>query len=754
MLIALGLGALGWILIPRPELYPPGFAFSRALEDRDGRVIHLALTPDEKYRLRTPLEEISLELIAATLLLEDRHFREHPGVNPLSIGRALWGICTGTRRGGGSTITMQLARLRFHLETRSLPGKLTQMARALQIERHCTKDEILEAYLNLAPYGGNVEGIGAAALLWCGKSARELTSRECVSLSVIPQSPARRCPRAHGENRSLATAYSRLWQRWQQVHGLRVDALDAGFLLRPESKVPREAPHLARRLLKQLQGTELCSSTLDLNHQHAVERGIRDYLSAHRESGMTNASALLVHAPTREVLAYVGSASFLDARISGQVDGVKARRSPGSALKPFIYALALQEGFLHPRTLVRDGPLAFGDYNPENFDRGFAGPIAAEDALFRSRNIPALALARQLESPGLYGFLKQAGVYLPKPEAHYGLALPLGGAEVSMAELAGLYAMLADDGCPRPLCFRRGEAAAARIAAFPRLLTPQAGFLTCQMLVSREEEQGLNDPTISWKTGTSHGFRDAWAAGIRGDFVLVVWIGNFDGRPNSNFIARQCAAPLLFECFHRLRLPFRGRMPPAGVSEVELCAVSGLLPSPCCQHRRKGWFIPGVSPIAPCGLHREVLVDAETGFRVASDDGKRKLRREVFEFWPADMLALFRAAGVPRREIPPMESTASALRFAERQIPRITSPQSGVIYALRAGDPARQFISLRSEAASGVRKVFWFAGASFVGTSAPGSPMLWKATPGDWKLHVLDDQGRSASCKVRVEMVE
>ncbi len=754
LLAMFAIGAATWELVPKPEIYPPGYAFSHALADRNGRIIHLALTPDAKYRLHSKLADISPDLIEATLLLEDRHFHSHLGVNPLSMMRAVWGVCTGTRRGGGSTITMQLARLRFGLETRSFGGKFVQMLRAMQLERHYSKEEILEAYLNLAPYGGNVEGVGAAALLWCGKPAAELTAREAVSLTVLPQSPTLRRPKLKGENTALATAQFRLWQRWQEARGLRADALDATFTLRPEAKPPRDAPHLARRLAAvEENGTGSCTTTLDLSMQRMIEHTLRDFLTSRREVGMTNACALLVHAPTREVRAYVGSASFLNEDINGQVDGVMARRSPGSALKPFLYALALQQGLLHPRTLVRDGQVTFGDYNPENFDREFTGPIPAEDALFRSRNIPAVSLARKLAAPGLYGFLKQAGVSLPKPASYYGLALPLGGAEVSMEELGGLYSLLADDGCARPLQFINQGSEFRRNSA--TLLIPEACFLTRRMLASREEEHGLSDPTISWKTGTSHGFRDAWAAGIRGEYVLVVWIGNFNGKSNASFIARKCAAPLLFECFHGLRLPWRADMPPAGVKEVDLCAVSGQLPTPHCQHRRKGWFIPGVSPIAPCDIHREVLLDVDSGLRVATDDGKRVLRHEVFEFWPPDMLALFRAAGVPRRQVPPMEPSTAPLRVAQAtEAPHIVSPQPRLVYALRANDPTRQAIPLRADTAAGVRTVFWFAGAKFLGSSEPAAALMWNASPGEWKLHVLDDHGRSATCDVRVEMVE
>ena len=472
--------AVTWFSLPKPPLYPENLVFSKALEDRNGQIIHLALTPDGKYRLHTPMEGISSDLIMATMVQEDHHFNEHPGVNPLSLLRALWGVVTNSTKGGGSTITMQYARLRFGLRTRSLCGKTIQIFRALQLERHYSKHDLLEAYLNLAPYGGNVEGIGAASLLWCGKAVDKLTPREAAALSVLAQSPTRRRPNQTGPNDALSAAQFRLMQRMQTEHGWRADPLDANYKLRPDANPPREAPHLARRLFHEsnigckpvgmtgslpvhedehgqaaLDAHRLaaCATTLDITKQRTIERALNDYLSRKREFGISNACALLIHAPSREVLGYVGSAGFLDPAIQGQVDGVTARRSPGSALKPFVYALAMQQGIIHPRSLLRDAKLSFGEYNPENFDREFTGPIPAEDALYRSRNIPAVALTQRLAAPGLYGFLKQAGVTLPKSAEFYGLSLPLGGGEVSMEELGRLYAMLADDGCVRPLKF-------------------------------------------------------------------------------------------------------------------------------------------------------------------------------------------------------------------------------------------------------------------------------------------------------------
>lgn len=751
------LPGLLYLLLPRPELYPLEFRFSRTLEDRHGKLLHLTLTSDGKYRRQTALAEISPSLIEATLELEDRHFYDHPGVNPLSLLRAAWGVISGSARGGGSTITMQLARLRYGLHTRSLWGKLVQIVRAVQIERHHEKSVVLEAYLNQAPYGGNVEGIGAASLLWCGKHARDLSLRESVALAVLPQSPTRRRPRAMSGNADLAAAQHRLWERLRLQRAVPADPLDAAFTLRQLLPVSREAPHLARRLFQQRPADDRVSSgvpvrcSADAAMQLRVEQSLADYIVRKREVGIANACALLVHAPSREVMAYVGSSGFLDKAIQGQVDGVLARRSPGSALKPFIYALAIQQGLIHPYTLLRDGQTSFGSYNPENFDRHFAGPISARDALYHSRNIPAVSLAQKLAAPGLYGFLKASGVALPQPAEHYGLALPLGGGEVAMEELAELYCLLADDGCSRRLSLMEG---AASVVSSPALLSAEARYLTREMMRTREGEPALDDLSITWKTGTSHGFRDAWAAGIRGDYVLVVWIGNFNGKANPAFIARECAAPLLFETFRHLRLPMKRALKPEGIEEVDLCAVSGQFPTPHCQHRVHGGFIPGVSPITPCEIHREVLLDAASGRRVTLDDGRRPLKREVYEFWPPDMLEMFRQAGVPRKTPPPMESNAVSLASAETaQAPKIVSPQASLVYTLQMSQPDRQTIPLRADTASGVHRVFWFVGSRFLGASDVTTPLLWQARAGKWQVQVLDDQGRSASLELRVEMV-
>jgi penicillin-binding protein 1C len=751
---------VGWVLVPPP---PPldDVSYSQRVLDRDGRLLRVTLSADDKYRLYTPLEGMSPELIAATLLHEDQYFWNHPGVNPVATLRSLGHVCLGhSGRGGASTITMQLARLRYHLYTRTTRGKLMQMYRALQIERHYSKRRILEAYLNLAPYGRNIEGVGAASFLYFGKPATGLTRHEAVALSVLPQSPTRRTPRTDAPNAALLAAANRLSARFGRADR-DTDPLDAEFRVRSERAREFYAPHFVRRVVDGSTGPAEIATTLDRELQRLVERRIESHIGANRRLGVTNAAAMLVDTRSMDVLAQVGSADFYNEQISGQVDGTRSRRSPGSTLKPFIYALAMDQGLIHPLTMLTDTPRRFGDYNPENFDGDFAGPIKATDALARSRNVPAVALAAQLSRPTLFEFLKRSGIALPREEGFYGLSLPLGGGEVTMEELVRLYAALASGGRLRPLQRTLPHPPADRGS---RIVSPEAAYLTLEML-GRVPRPGVGSEAgsegVYWKTGTSMGFRDAWSVAVFDHYVLAVWIGNFNGHRNAAFVGRTCAGPLLFQIIDAMRAQGRAfpkqlaRPAEANLKRVDFCAVTGQLPTPACKHCISGWFIPGVSPIAPCDVHREVLVDVETGLRVLADDGTRKLRREVYEFWPSDLLSLFEKAGVPRRRPPPFAPGTGVETIARYgKAPQIVSPANGKVYAVRPHDESNGIIALQARSEADVAKVYWFVGKAFLGASASREMLHWQPSPGIYQIVALDDRGRSSTSTVTIQAID
>ncbi|MEO5692840.1 MAG: penicillin-binding protein 1C, partial [Usitatibacter sp.] len=640
-------------------------------------------------------------------------------------------------------------------------GKLQQVAAAVWLEARYGKDEILEAYLNYAPYGGNIEGVGAASLVYFQKRAAQLTLPEAITLAVVPQNPrargeGARVVRASSAGAGLAPSRERLVKAWLEQHPADVErGLDAPPV-RTVASLPFRAPHLTDQLLAQDRrndsGREVFTG-IDPRLQATLERAIAQHVERNQSIGMRNAAAVLLDAKTMQVKALVGSANFADAEIEGQVNGVLAKRSPGSTLKPFIYALAMDQGLLHPMSVLKDAPTSFGPFSPENFDGRFVGPITAQDALVRSRNVPAVAVASKLSRPGLYEWLQNVGVSKLASEKHYGLALTLGGGEVTMEELARMYAVLANRGELQPI---RYDARSPVMAKAPRVLSEEASFAVLEMLKTnpRPDTGQPASPAVAWKTGTSWGFRDAWTAGVFGDEVLVVWIGNFDGTSNPAFVGVQAAAPLFFSIVDSIRAQGLGgterpRVTPTGIAQVEVCRASGDLPNAWCPDRVATWFIPGKSPIKPSTLHRRVLIDSRTGDAVCEESVTT--RWEVREYWQPDMLKVFRDAGLPRRE-PPRAAECGADRAVDDDAaaPSILSPLRGVTYAMRISKPVA--LALNANTAPG--KQYWFAGSGFIGEAAAGQALAW--TPpnaGHYRLRVVDSQGRADSRELVVEAV-
>lgn len=759
--------ALAWLLCPRPDLYGE-MSWSRAYYDRDGDLLRLTLAADDRYRLFTPLAAIAPAMVEATLLYEDRHFHTHPGVNPVALARAFISTyLTGARRLGGSTISMQLARIRFDIHSRTLPGKLEQILRALQLERHYRKAQILEAYLNRVPYGRNIEGAGTASRVYFDKPATALTLPEALSLAVIPQNPGRRNPTRDAGRTQLAAARTALFSNWLKIHPAdrqRQSQVDLTLTFRAPEALPFVAPHLVTRLDKALVQTpaDAVHTTVRRAWQRLLEEQIAQYVQRRQSSGIDNAAALLVNYHSMEVEAYVGSADFLDAEIQGQVDGVQARRSPGSVLKPFIYALALDQGIIHPMTLLKDAPRRFGAYTPENYDRGFLGPVFARDALVLSRNVPAVHLMSQLQTPSFHAFLRAAGIRELRPAEHYGLALALGGHEVSMEEVVRLYAMLANQGHIRPLRLL-GEP--EPLPQGEQLLSPEASFLTLDILRSTPslDEPALpgqlrQGPVTAWKTGTSYGFRDAWTAGVFGPYVLAVWVGRFDGQGNPAFVGQQAAAPLFFEIARAIGQSAGGfdeiRKPGGlGIATVQVCATTGDLPDEHCPLTTNSYFIPGKSPLHVTRVYREVPIDIRTGKRACYHEPPRT-RLQVYEFWPSDLLALFRSAGIARRVPPPFESDCTLMvTSATGSAPEITSPDSRIVYSLRSEQRDTERIPFSAITEADASSLYWFVDERFVGSTPRAEALLWRPAVGEFEVRAVDDHGRAAATQIRVQLV-
>lgn len=747
---------------PRPVLLD-GISFSPVVYDRNGELLRFGLASDDTYRKFVPLEKISPLLVESTLLYEDRYFYQHTGTNPIALAKAFWNeLSDSHRRLGASTITMQTARLRYHLNTRSWLGKLQQIALAARMECHYSKREILEAYFNLAPYGRNIEGAGAAAQLYFGKEDSELSLAEALTLSVIPQNPTRRAPGAKSEKPLLA-ARLQLFESWVQKHPADSEKralFEMPLQVRTLTKAPFRAPHFTEECLQTASDSRHLVTTLDLRWQQLLERQVAAVLRERARDGVNNAAAVLIDYQTMEVLASVGSADYFNVSINGQVNGATMKRSPGSALKPLVYALALDQGVIQPHSLLKDAPTSYNGYNPENFDRDFMGPVQACDALVQSRNIPAVTLASKLREHSLYELLQHADVSGLRPESSYGLTIPLGGVEVSLEDVAGLYAMLANHGVYRPL----RKWTASQTEKGKRLLSPEAGFLVLDMLKKNNlpEYQGARRSSattrsIAWKTGTSYSFRDAWTAGVFDRYVLVVWLGNFDGKPNPALVGRSAAAPLFFSIVNSLRAESPAKIDHArwesserlNLAHLDLCAMTGELATVRCAHRQSSWFIPGVSPLKSCAVHQEIFIDPRTGYRVASADAAPDVRREIWEVWPSDLQALFRFAGLPRKVPPPFAPENQAVTRRNENELQMTSPRSGMEYQMRLGSNG-QAVPLQAQAPATTQCIYWFAGKQYLGSSAPGETILWQATPGSFAVSAVDDGGRSVTRQVVV----
>jgi penicillin-binding protein 1C len=527
------------------QLSPPDLTRYRAasleIDGRNGETLHVATAADGMWRLPTRPEDVAPNYLDDLIAVEDHRFWSHVGVDPLALARAAWQVATrGHVVSGGSTLTMQVARL-LEPHRHDVAGKLIDIVRALQLEAHYSKREILSIYLTLAPFGGNMEGVRTASLAYFGHEASVLSDAEAALLIALPQSPTRLRPDRHPDRAAL--------RQRALLERLHPDIASASEPLTIERRHLAElAPHLAQRL-KNGGAVGRVRTTIDPAVQTAIEQ------LARRETpwlgGRADVAVLVVRNDDRSVLAYLGGTDYFGRQ--GMVDMTRARRSPGSTLKPFIYGLGLDDALILPGTLIVDAPARLGDYAPQNFDRRFHGTVTVSEALQQSYNLPAVEILRQIGPGRLAASLQQAGATLTMPHGILapGLPIALGGLGINLEDLTALYVTLA----------RHGEAAHLRLLADDPpvrgtpLMTEAAARQIGTVLRGTPRPDGLapeRERAIAYKTGTSYGYRDAWALGYSSAFTVGVWVGRVEGSPRPGAIGRNTAAPLLFRVFDLL----------------------------------------------------------------------------------------------------------------------------------------------------------------------------------------------------------
>lgn len=731
---------------------------------RDGSPLRAFAGRDGVWRYPTTPEAVSPRYLEALLGYEDRWFFRHPGVNPAALVRAaLQSLVSGRIVSGGSTLSMQVARL-IDPVPRTPAGKLRQILRALQLEWHLDKRQILTLYLNHAPFGGNIEGVEAASHAWFGKSAARLSQAEAALLAVLPQAPSRLRPDRYPDR--ARAARDKLLDRmatlgfWSAavVADARIESVVTRRL-----RAPGLAPLLAERLRREQPDRAVIRSTIDAQWQRIAEAQVQAYLRDW--PSRTSAAALIVDSRSREVLAYVGSAVYGDPLRLGHLDMIRAWRSPGSTLKPFLYGMALDRGLIHSESLLVDAPTDFDGYAPGNFGDTFQGPVAASEALRRSLNVPAVTLLRAVGPAEFATRLEHAGLRLRLPlGARPGLPIILGGTAVRLDALTAAYTAFADGGRAASLRFRPEDPLAPR-----HLLSPGAAWIVRDMLAGNVQDGELPFTAralvgrIAFKTGTSYGYRDAWALGTQGPVTIGVWIGRPDGTPLPGSYGAATALPLLFQL--HAALPRRVRMPPAeppppNVREAAICWPGGQAPDPerpqLCQRRRTAFLLDGVipptlpDPVAPVDTGYSVPIWRDrAGDRRHPGCLDRDSHRVDWPRWPVLAWPWLGAAERVASELP---------RWSPACIPPGT-PRAGLLIrgvregaVLRVLPGSREPLSLRVEALGTSLPVRWLLDGRLIAEGRGGSP-LFLALDGDGPrdLLALDAAGRYARVRFRLQ---
>lgn len=713
--------------------------------------------PDKKGNWQYPIDSniVSSNYLTALIAYEDQYFYSHPGVNPIALFRALWqNASNGRVISGGSTLTMQVARI-IDPHKRSIPGKSKQIFRALQLEWHLTKQDILTLYLNNAPFGGTIIGVEAASYAYLGKSSQFLSDAEAALLAVLPQAPSRLRPDRHPNRAELARnkvlerlKQFSLWNK-ERVASAKIEPVYANKLTHHLN-----APLLARRLYQSK--TSKIQTLIDWQLQVTAESIVKDYVSQLPEK--TSAAVLIVENKTMATKAYIGSADFTDTKRLGHVDMITAIRSPGSTLKPFAYGLALDTGLIHSSSLLTDAPRLNKHYRPENFSQGFHGPVSAADALKRSLNIPAVQLLEHLSPEQFTAQLQNAGLtlYLPnlsKPN----LSVILGGVGTKLEELVGSYRALAMNGLAAQPRLTADQALQQRY-----LMSPGAAWIVRQMLTTQNSRSTLsNYLPLVWKTGTSYGFRDAWAVGVSDHYTIGVWLGRPDGSPMPGYHGRITAVPLLQQIYQLLpyQKPFIKR--PDSVSQMAICWPLGTKKSlkenqTHCYQTKQALILNGHTPptLASTNLIQNpfklnLLINPNNGKRVSINCTSIPHKQQKVVLWPRELDPWLPKKWQRHQLIPTADPSCKTVQPILTNGVQINSIKNRT---LLPAAKAKQ-IAINLSANGGIGKHLWFINGHLIAETTPKQAFQYKfSRSGKYQISVVDNLGTTDMVMVKVKL--
>jgi penicillin-binding protein 1C len=742
-------------LLDRIFPLPEQKSFSTVIYDKDGVMLTAYLSKDDKWRMQTHLNEVSPEFIKAVIEKEDSWFRWHFGFNPYSIIRAAFqNIISNKRVSGASTITMQVARM-LQPAKRTYLNKLIEVLRAVQLELHYSKDEILELYFNLLPYGGNVEGVKSASYIYFNRPPNKLSLSQCILLTVIPNNPNE----LRLDREIKYAVYSRnKWIKYFREHSTfdvkeLKDALEEPVVVN-RFAIKNEAPHFCQYILNNYSGNDI-ATTLNLPIQKTAEKLLSNYVKRIRSKGISNGAAIIIENKTNSVTGYCGSNDFDDTLFSGQINGINAIRSPGSTLKPALYAFAFDEGILTPAMKLLDILTDFNGYEPEDFDSKYRGPVTASFALVNSLNIPAVQLLQQTGISKFISLLDKAGfTEISRNKNQLGLSLILGGCGVRLEQLIQLYSAFAHNGKLYPLSYLKQESLDKEKSI--SLVSPGASYLISTILNLNERPDfpkellySTNLPKIAWKTGTSYGKRDAWAIGFNPDYTIGVWLGNFDGRGAADLSGAGIAVPLLFELFNSIDFkPDKTWFDkPADVLERNVCSETGLLPGDYCKSLTKDYYIKNVSPSIKCDLYKIYYVNENETISYCTEClPKSGYKKVAYPSYKPELTLWYLKNKVQFKLPPPHNPLCISKHFGD--VPKILSPLENYEYYLDKNTP--QEVLLLAASDPSVKKQYWYIDDKFYKNSKPGDKIFFTPKDDTIKIACLDDLGRKESVTIKV----
>lgn len=740
--------------------------YSTIIEDSKGDVIHAFLTSDQKWRMYVELNEISPQLKKAIICKEDKYFMYHPGINLFAVFRAAaTNLIRSKRTSGASTLTMQVARMLAPKE-RSYANKFIEVFRALQLEWKYSKMEILQLYLNLVPYGGNIEGVKSASVLYWGKSPDRLSLAEITTLSIIPNRPS--SLRLGVNNHYIQQERNKWLIRFGKEKVFKQTEIDNAVyepLAVTRLEAPKLAPHLSYKL-KKLMHHKTLRTFLKTNVQMTAEKLVYDYVKSLSSLQIQNAAVIVIENSTQNVITYIGSADFRNKTDGGQVNGAAAIRQPGSALKPFIYGLCIDNGLLTPKTVIADVETDFGGYVPENYDNKFRGNVTAEFALENSLNIPAVKALQQLGSEIFIAKLKQCDFrQVGKDEKKLGLSLALGGCGVTLEEMGGLYASLANKGTYKPIRFVQQNSIHNKIqsASNPdsvNVLSKEAAFMITEILskIARPDlpvnwESSSHLPRIAWKTGTSYGKRDAWSIGYNKKYTVAVWVGNFSGIGVPELNGANIATPLLFKIFNTIDYNSQNEWYeiPHSCGVRTVCSETGQLPNNHCTNLVTDYYIPLVSSNTICNNTQEITISADEKIsycKVCQPSSGYK--KKLYKILSPEIQAYYRSNRIAFEQIPP--HNPSCEKLAPNNGPVISSPTNNTIYYISKNEP--QPLKLSCQTTHEVQKVYWYINDRLFANCKAGEGVFFTPENGRIKISCTDDLGRTSTIFVDAVVVD